>query len=81
MEKRNFTLQQNSKGNLVLTLLDSKGNDLEQRVAQLLEERMDQGKNKVLWWGNRGILLRLDDQYDSAKLSGNEPEKVSRKEG
>ena len=75
------TSRRSAKGNLVLTLLDSKGNGLEESVAQLLEQRMAQGQNKVLWWGNRGILLRFRDQYGAEKVSGDEDEKVSGKQG
>jgi len=76
-EKRNFTLEQDSNSNFVLTLLDTNGNDLERNVSEILDERMEQGKNKVLWWGNRAIVLRFDDQYKSAKVSGQGPQKVS----
>jgi hypothetical protein len=62
-EKRNFSLEQDSNDNFILTLLDNNGNGLERRVASILEQRMKQGKNKVLWWGNRGITLQFDDQY------------------
>ena len=62
-EKRNITLHQDSNDNLVVTLLDTNGNELEKRIAAMLDDRMAQGKNKVLWWGNRGVLLRFDDQY------------------
>ncbi len=53
----------NSSGNFILTLLDSAGNDLEKRVAQMLDKMMDAGRNKVLWWNNRGIRLRFRNQY------------------
>lgn len=56
-EKRNFTLEQDSNDNFILTLLDTKGNDLEQHVARMLDERMKEGQNKVLWWGNNGLIL------------------------
>jgi hypothetical protein len=69
-EKRNFTLHQGSDDNLVVTILDSSGNEFEQRTADMLRQRMAQGKNKVLWWGNRGILLRFKNQYKPAKVSG-----------
>lgn len=68
-EKRNFTLEQDSKRNFVLTLLDTSGNELERRVAGMFDELMTRGLNKVLWWGNRGIILRFDDQYKSMKMS------------
>ena len=80
-EKRNFTLEQDSDDNFLLTILDTSGNDLEQYVASMLVERMEQGKNKVLWWGNRGLVLRFNNQYKPQKVSGQGPEKVSEKEG
>lgn len=69
-EKRNFSMEQNSDGNFVLTLLDSNGNELERKVAGMLDRRMQKGQNKVLWWGNRGLILRFDDQYFPPKVSG-----------
>jgi hypothetical protein len=69
-EKRNFTLEQDSNDNFILTLLDNNGNGLERRVANMLEQRMKKGTNKVLWWGNRGLTLHFDDQYKPAKVSG-----------
>ncbi|MCK4390893.1 MAG: transposase, partial [Desulfobacterales bacterium] len=79
-EKRNFTLEQDSNGNFVLTLLDTNGNDLEQRIAAMLDERMTRGENKVLWWGNRGLILRFDEQYKPEKRSGEVARKVSGKQ-
>lgn len=64
-EKRNFTLEQNSDGNFVMTIADSNGDDLERRVAAMLAKRMEQSRNKVLWWGNRGIVLKFNNQYKS----------------
>ena len=69
-EKRNFTLEQTSDDNFVMTVLDGGGNDLEQSVAELLNQRMENGKNKVLWWGNRGLILRFKNQYSPQKVSG-----------
>jgi hypothetical protein len=80
-EKRNFSLEQQSNGNLLLTLLDTNGNELERSVSKLLDQRLAQGQNKVLWWGNRGIILRFDNQYLTNKVSGDSLEKVSEKDG
>ena len=80
-EKRNCTLELDSSGTFILTLLDTHGNDLEQQVAAMLNDRMKQGKNKVLWWGNRGLILRFNNQYPPAKVSGRRPRKVSGKGG
>jgi len=68
-EKRNYTLHQDSDNNLVVTILDSNGNKLEKRAAEMLSERLVQGKNKVLWWGNRGVVLKFKDQYKIKKVS------------
>jgi hypothetical protein len=80
-EKHNFTLEQDSTGNFTVTLLDTNGNDLEQRVAAMLDRRMTQGQNKVVWWGNRGLILRFDDQYMPMNMSGTRNPKVSGNEG
>jgi hypothetical protein len=69
-EKRNFRIELASDDNLVMTILDGGGNDLEQSVANLLHHRMENGKNKVLWWGNRGLILRFKNQYSPPKMSG-----------
>jgi hypothetical protein len=33
----------------------------------LYEELSQQGKDKVLWWGNRGVKLALKNQFGSQK--------------
>ena len=81
LEKRNFTLEQDSNNNFVATFLDSSGNDLENQVASMLAKRMEQGKNKVLWWNNRGLVLKFKNQYESRQVSGRGYGKVSGKEG
>lgn len=78
-EKRNFTLEQNADEQLVMTILDTNGNDLEKRAAAILIKRMEEGKNKVLWWGNRGLILKFKNQYKTTKVSGQGSEKVSEK--
>ena len=80
-EKRNFTLEEDSKRNLILTLLDTSGTNLERSVAAMLEDRMQQGRNKVLWWGNRGLILRFDNQYNPPGVSDQGAEKVSGRSG
>jgi hypothetical protein len=78
-EKRNFILEQDSRGIFILTLLDTNGNDLEKRVAKMLDERMTQGQNKVLWWGNRALKLCFNDQYKNGEMSEGTAKKVSEK--
>ena len=73
-DRRNFTLHQDSKGNLVVTLIDSDGDDFELQISAMLDDLMVQDKNRVLWWGNRGVLLRFKDQYSGFdNLSSHKP--------
>jgi hypothetical protein len=67
-EKRNCTIEQDHSGNLILTLLDwqHKGTT-EDQVAKMLLSLSEKGKNKVLWWNNRGIFLRARNQYEMLK--------------
>ena len=67
-EKRNCTIEQDHSGNLMLTLLDwqHKGTT-EDHVAKMLLSLSQKGKNKVLWWNNRGIFLRAKNQYEMLK--------------
>jgi hypothetical protein len=62
-EKRNFTLMQNSKGNFVMTVLDTGDSPLERRISQRLKKLMETGQNRVLWWGSKGIELEFENQY------------------
>ena len=64
-EKRNCTIEQNHSGNLILIHLDwqHKGTT-EDHVAKMLLSLSEKGKNKVLWWNNRGIFLRAQNQYE-----------------
>ena len=72
-EKRNCTLRQDSNQNLVLTFLDS-GDPVEKDLIGVYRGLTEKGKNKVLWWGNRGLIPELKDQYS---VPGCEHSKVS----
>ena len=61
-EKRNCTLRQDSNQNLVLTFLDS-GDPVEGEVGELYKKLTEEGKNKVLWWGNRSLIPEFKNQY------------------
>ncbi|MDP6736601.1 MAG: transposase [Nitrospinaceae bacterium] len=67
-EKRNCTIEQNSEGDIVVTILDTEMTELIQAVDNMLDSLKEKGKNKVLWWNNRGVLLRTANQYP-AKVS------------
>jgi hypothetical protein len=63
-EKNNCTLEQNSKGNFVLTFLDNvKSDSLLTRVANMYQELTKSGINKVLWWNNRGLEIVSKNQF------------------
>ncbi|MEA3225654.1 MAG: transposase [Planctomycetota bacterium] len=68
-EKRNCTIEQNSEGDIVVTILDTEMTELIQAVSNMLDTLKEKGKNKVLWWNNRSVLLRTANQYP-AKVSG-----------
>ena len=44
-EKRNYILEQDSEGNLILTFLDGNGSELEKLIASLLDKQVATGKN------------------------------------
>ncbi len=66
LEKRNCTLGQNSDGNLVLTFLDC-GAKIENQLTSMYETLTNDGKNKVLWWGNRSLIPEFKNQYESVR--------------
>ena len=68
-EKRNCTIEQNSEGDIVVTILDTEMTELIQAVSNMLDNLKEKGKNEVLWWNNRSVLLRTENQYP-AKVSG-----------
>jgi hypothetical protein len=62
-EKRNCTVGQNSEGDIVITILDTEMTELIHSVSKMLSSLKEKGKNKVLWWNNRSLLLRTASQY------------------
>ena len=63
-EKHNCTIHQNGNNDLVVTMLDRSDPKLVQSVMMMLSGLRQQGKNKVLWWGNKGIDLQCSKQFD-----------------
>lgn len=72
-EKRNCTVGQNAEGDLVITILDSQMTDIIESVSGMLASLKEKGKNKVLWWNNRSVLLRADSQYYAQSVQPNLP--------
>ncbi len=67
LEKRNCLVDVDAEDNIRVTLLEAEGNALERRAVAVYDELSQQGKNKVLWWGNRGIKLALKNQFEPKK--------------
>ncbi len=62
-EKRNCTIRQDSNQNLVLTFLDC-GDPVEKNLVEVYQKLTAEGKNKVLWWGNRSLIVEFKNQYE-----------------
>jgi hypothetical protein len=60
---QNCELTVNDSGDLQLTYLDGDHLGIKNNLAKLLEKRKEIGLNKVSWWGNRGVEIKIKDQY------------------
>ena len=58
-EKQNCTIHQDTQNNLVLTFLDFQDPGLEKDLKEMYAKLSASGKNKVLWWGNRSLVLEF----------------------
>lgn len=65
-EKRNCTLCIDNQENFVIRFLDINEKDSEAFAVtkRVLESMMETGRNKVLWWGNRGIRIEAVNQFE-----------------
>ena len=61
---QNCELTVNASGDLQLTYLDGDPLGIKDNLAKLLEKRKEIGLNKVSWWGDRAVEIRIKDQYD-----------------
>lgn len=61
---QNCELTVNDSGDLQLTYLDGDHLGIKNNLAKLLEKRKEIGLNKVSWWGNRAVEIKIKDQYD-----------------
>ncbi|GAJ05259.1 unnamed protein product, partial [marine sediment metagenome] len=66
-EKRNCTIEQNVDGDILLTILDSEMSGVTDAASTMLMRMKEEGKNKVLWWNNRSLILRARNQYAGLK--------------
>lgn len=61
---QNCELSLDDSGDLLLTYLDGDRNGIKNRLADLFKKRKDAGLNRVSWWGNRGVQIRVKDQFE-----------------
>jgi hypothetical protein len=60
---QNCELSLDDSGDLLLTYLDGDRHGVKNRLADLFKKRKDAGLNQVSWWGNRGVQIRVKDQF------------------
>lgn len=60
---QNCELSLTESGDLLITYVDGDSYGIKKRLAHILEERKNAGLNRVSWWGNRGVLVQIKDQY------------------
>jgi hypothetical protein len=61
---QNCELSLNDSGDLLLTYLDGDCHGIKERLAKILQDRKTAGLNRVSWWGNRGVMVDIKNQYD-----------------
>ncbi len=61
---QNCELTVNDSGDLQLTYLDGDPLGIKGNLVKLLEKRKEIGLNKVSWWGDRSVVIRIENQYD-----------------
>jgi hypothetical protein len=61
---QNCELSINDDGDFLLTYLDGDAQKVKKQVANMLKKWKEIGLNKVSWWGNRGVLIEIKDQFN-----------------
>ena len=60
---QNCQLSVNEDGDMEITFLDGDQLGIINNMAQMMEKRRKMGINKVSWWGNRALRIKVKDQY------------------
>ena len=61
---QNCRLSLDDSGDFLLTYLDGDRHGIKKRLAQLFDKRKKAGLNRVSWWGNRGVQIKIKNQFD-----------------
>ena len=57
----NCELSLDDSGDFLITYLDGDPHGIKLRLAQILQKRKTMGLNKVSWWGNRGLQIKVKE--------------------
>lgn len=61
---QNCELSLHESGDLLITYLDGDRHGIKKRLKDILAKRIESGLNQVSWWGNRGVQIAIENQYD-----------------
>lgn len=68
---QNCQLSLNDDGDLLITYLDGDNWGIKNNLATLLKNFKKVGLNKVSWWGNKGVQIKIIDQFENLKKTSN----------
>jgi len=68
---QNCQLSLNDEGDLLITYLDGDNWGIKNNLAILLNNLKTIGLNKVSWWGNKAVQIKVIDQFESLKKTSN----------
>ena len=68
---QNCQLSLNDDGDLLITYLDGDNWGIKNNLATLLKNLKKVGLNKVSWWGNKGVQIKIIDQFENLKKTSN----------
>jgi len=54
----------NKSGDFMLRYLDGDRKGIKKRLSKMLSQRKEMGLNNVPWWGDRGVQIEIQNQYD-----------------
>jgi hypothetical protein len=54
----------NKSGDFMVRYLDGDRKGIKKRLAKMLSQRKEMGLNNVSWWGDRGVQIEIQNQYD-----------------
>jgi hypothetical protein len=61
---QNCEIGVSDSGDLEITYLDGDELGILRNLSKLMEKRKQMGLNKVSWWGDRGVLIRVKNQHE-----------------